>query len=214
MATTTTNNSSRVPANGVTATPAITTNNVMSTNTTEEETNNINSMEENNTQCGITLQDYDVVRAEVKKEIDEYYNKILGIYTQSYEEYLNKISSSDQDDVEYATTQLKPKVIGYNKQLININKELINRVNNGTKLIDEQKNSLQANRDEINDNHIKIDKLEKKRLQLKTDIKANNKFAQEILHRTENDTVHKYIYVGVNLLLLILIIVMLFYMLM
>lgn len=206
---------SRVAATGVTATPAITTNNVMDTiSSSQQDNNDINTMEESNTECQINLKDYDTVRGEIKKEIDSYYNKILGTYSENYEEYLEKITSNDQDDVDFANTQLKPKVIGYNKQLIKINKELIKRVNEGTKMIDDQKNNLQSNRDEINNNHIKIDKLEEKRLQLKTQVKGNNKFLKEIEHRVENDNIYKYVYVGINLLLLIMIIGGLVYLLM
>ena len=204
--------SDSVTATGVSATPAVTTNNVIDT-VDRQETNDIGTTKEQNTKCAISLKDYETVRREMKKEIDDYYANILGVYTDSYEKYLNKINSPDQDDVDYAMTQLKPKVIGYNTQLINVNKKLIDRVNDVSKLIDEQKANLETNRDEINDNNVKIDKLEQRKLQLGSDINGNERYLKEISNKTDTDNVYKYVYIGINLLLLIIIISILVYML-
>ena len=195
-----------------TTTPARTTENIIDEN--ERGTNSINTTNDEDDKCAINLRDYESVREDIKKDIDDYYNKVLGLYTLNYDDYLSNINSTDQDKIDYAMTQLKPKVRGYNKQLIEINKKLINRVNNVSKLIEKQKKSLESNRNEINDNYVKIDKLENRKKQLKTEIRGNQNYLNDVEGRTETDNVYKYVYVGVNILLLIIIIATLSYMLM
>ena len=149
-----------VPADGTTATPSRTVANVIEQNPV---TNEIKNVSEKDDKCSISIKDYEDVRSEMKQDIDKYYTKILTGYTTNYNQYLNKINSSEQNDIDYATTQLKPKVVAYNKQLVNINKEMIKRVNSVSELIDQQKEGLTSKRNEVKGNYDKLDKLEKRR---------------------------------------------------
>lgn len=199
-----------VPATGTTATPSRTVANVIEQNTA---TNDIQNVSEKDDKCSISIKDYEDVRADMKQDIDKYYSKILTGYTENYNQYLSKINSSEQNDIDYATTQLKPKVIAYNRQLININKEMIKRVNDVSSLIDEQKASLTTKRDEIKANYDKLDKLEKRRDNLKTEVNANKNHLAEISDSSGNKKLYTSIYIGINILLLTIIVGILVYML-
>lgn len=200
--------------NVTSTTPAKTTQNIIDTNSIQTGTNNISITNDEDDKCAINLKDYESVRKEMKNDIDDYYNKVLGLYTQNYDDYLSNVNSTDQDKIDFALTQLKPMIKGYNKQLITINQKLIDRVNSVSKLIEKQKKSLESNRNEINDNYVKIEKLENRRKQLKTEIEGNQNYLNDVEGRTETDSVYKYLYIGVNILLLIIIIATLSYMLM
>jgi chromosome segregation ATPase len=199
-----------VSADGTTATPSRTVANVIEQNPV---TNEINNVSEKDDKCSISIKDYEDVRMEMKQDIDKYYSKILTGYTDNYNQYLSKINSSEQNDIDYATTQLKPKVIAYNKQLININKEMIKRANDVSSLIDEQKESLTTKRDKIKINYDKIDKLEKRRADLKTEVNSNKNYLADISDSSGNQNLYTSIYIGINLLLFIIIIGVLIYML-
>ena len=149
----------------------------------------------------------------MKQDIDKYYTKILTGYTTNYNQYLNKINSSEQNDIDYATTQLKPKVVAYNKQLVNINKEMIKRVNSVSELIDQQKEGLTSKRNEVKGNYDKLDKLEKRRDDLRTEVNGNQHHLEEISDSSGDKNLYTSIYIGINLLLFIIIVGVLVYML-
>lgn len=199
-----------VPAEGTTATPSRTVANVIEQNPV---TNDIKNVSEKDDKCSISIKDYEDVRSDMKEDIDKYYAKILTGYTDNYNQYLSKINSSEQNDIDYATTQLKPKVVAYNKQLININKEMIKRVNDVSNLIDEQKESLTTKREEIKANYDKLDKLEKRRDDLKTEVNGNKNHLAEISDNSGDKKLYTSIYIGINLLLFLIIIGTLVYML-
>jgi len=199
-----------VPANGTTATPARTVANVIEQNPV---TNEITNVSEKDDKCSISIKDYEDVRLDMKQDIDKYYSKILTGYTENYNQYLNKINSTEQNDIDYATTQLKPKVVAYNKQLVNINKEMIKRVNNVSDLIDQQKEGLESKRKEVKDNYDKLDKLEKRRDDLKTEVNGNQHHLEEISDSSGDKNLYTSIYIGINLLLFIIIVSVLLYML-
>lgn len=199
-----------VPAEGTTATPSRTVANVIEQNPV---TNNIKNVSEKDDKCSISIKDYEDVRSDMKDDIDKYYAKILTGYTDNYNQYLSKINSSEQNDIDYATTQIKPKVVAYNKQLININKEMIKRVNDVSNLIDEQKESLTTKREEIKTNYDKLDKLEKRRDDLKTEVNGNKNHLAEISDNSGDKKLYTSIYIGINLLLFIIIVATLVYML-
>lgn len=197
----------RMTGETATTSPARTGNN------TVEEGNTIGTTNDRDDECAISLKDYETVRNEMKEKMNTYYNEILGLYSASYDSYLDNIDSTDQDKIDYALTQLKPDVKSYNNQLIKINQVMIDRVNNVSKLIDEQKKSLVGKRNEIDANYTKIDKLKKRRDQLKVDITGNEDYLKEVDSRRENDSLYKSIYIGVNILLLIIIVSTLVYLL-
>lgn len=175
--------------------------------------NNIGTTNEEDDNCAASLKDYETVRSEMKDKINKYYTDVLGLYTSTYDSYLENINSTDQDKIDYAVTKLKPDVKSYNDQLIRINQAMIDRVNNVSKLIDDQKKSLIGKRNEIDSNYVKIDKLKKRRDTLKVDISGNEDFLSQVDGRREQDTLYKSIYVGINILLLIIIIAGLVYLL-
>ena len=199
-----------VPADGTTATPSRTVANVIEQNPV---TNEIKNVSEKDDKCSISIKDYEDVRSEMKQDIDKYYTKILTGYTTNYNQYLNKINSSEQNDIDYATTQLKPKVVAYNKQLVNINKEMIKRVNSVSELIDQQKEGLTSKRNEVKGNYYKLDKLEKRRDDLRTEVNGNQHHLEEISDSSGDKNLYTSIYIGINLLLFIIIVGVLVYML-
>ena len=199
-----------VPADGTTATPSRTVANVIEQNPV---TNEIKNVSEKDDKCSISIKDYEDVRSEMKQDIDKYYTKILTGYTTNYNQYLNKINSSEQNDIDYATTQLKPKVVAYNKQLVNINKEMIKRVNSVSELIDQQKEGLTSKRNEVKGNYDKLDKLEKRRDDLRTEVNGNQHHLEEISDSSGDKNLYTSIYIGINLLLFIIIVGVLVYML-
>jgi Rad3-related DNA helicase len=175
--------------------------------------NNIGNTNEEDDNCAASLKDYDTVRSEMKGKIDKYYTDILGLYTSTYDSYLENINSTDQDKIDYALTKLKPDVQSYNQQLIKINQAMIDRVNNVSKLIDDQKKSLVGKRNEIDSNYVKIDKLKKRKDTLKVEISGNEDFLSQVGDRHEQDSLYKSIYIGINILLLIIIVSGLVYLL-
>ena len=199
-----------VPADGTTATPSRTVANVIEQNPV---TNEIKNVSEKDDKCSISIKDYEDVRSEMKQDIDKYYTKILTGYTTNYNQYLNKINSSEQNDIDYATTQLKPKVVAYNKQLVNINKEMIKRVNSVSELIDQQKEGLTSKRNEVKGNYDKLDKLEKRRDDLRTEVNGNQHHLEEISDSSGDKNLYTSIYIGINLLLFMIIVGVLIYML-
>lgn len=199
-----------VPADGTTATPSRTVANVIEQNLV---TNEIKNVSEKDDKCSISIKDYEDVRSEMKQDIDKYYTKILTGYTTNYNQYLNKINSSEQNDIDYATTQLKPKVVAYNKQLVNINKEMIKRVNSVSELIDQQKEGLTSKRNEVKGNYDKLDKLEKRRDDLRTEVNGNQHHLEEISDSSGDKNLYTSIYIGINLLLFMIIVGILIYML-
>ena len=201
---------SGVPAEGTTATPSRTVADVIEQNSG---TNEIKTTSEKDDKCSISIKDYEDVRSEMKEDIDKYYGKILTGYTDNYNKYLSKINSSEQNDIDYATTQLKPKVIAYNKQLIGINKKMIKRVNNSTELIDEQKGGLSSKREEVKTNYDKLEKLEKRRDDLKSEVYGNKNHLSDISESSGDKKLYTSIYIGINLLLFIIIVGALVYML-
>ena len=161
--------------------------------------------------CAIELKKYEDVREEMKFKIDEYYKKILGLYTDNYNDYLRKISSTNQDDVDYANTQLKPKIQSYNNHLIKINQNLVNRVNSISELINKQKNSLTTKRYEIDKNYKKIQDLKTRDGQLKMENLGKNNQLKQLYSDNESNNLYYYMYLSINILFLVINILLLLY---
>ena len=90
------------------------------------------------------LPDYETLRNNNLREINQHYNAILGQYKNNYSSYLSKINSADNDERQNVLTQLKPKVKSYNDHLIKINKEMIIKVNLTNDLLVKQKEEIDS----------------------------------------------------------------------
>ena len=161
--------------------------------------------------CAIELKNYEDVREDMKLKIDAYYQKILGLYTDNYNDYLRKISSNNQDDIDFANTQLKPKIQKYNSHLIKINQELVDRVNSISNLINKQKNSLTTKRYEIDENYKKIQDLKKREGQLKMDQIGKNNQLKQLTADNESNNLYYYMYLSINILFLVINLLLLLY---
>ena len=152
-----------------------------------------------------------MLERDMKLKIDAYYQKILGLYTDNYNDYLRKISSNNQDDIDFANTQLKPKIQKYNSHLIKINQELVDRVNSISNLINKQKNSLTTKRYEIDENYKKIQDLKKREGQLKMDQIGKNNQLKQLTADNESNNLYYYMYLSINILFLVINLLLLLY---
>ena len=90
---------------------------------------------------------------------------------------------------------------------------MIKRVNNSTELIDEQKGGLSSKREEVKINYDKLEKLEKRRDDLKSEVYGNKNHLSDISESSGDKKLYTSIYIGINLLLFIIIVGALVYML-
>lgn len=180
--------------------PLRTTNNIINTdNVTSDNT------------CKDELPNYETLRNNNLKEINQYYNAILGQYKNNYSSYLSKINSTDNDDRQNALTQIKPRVKSYNDHLIKINKEMIAKVNLTNDLLVKQKEEIDNKRQIIKNNYQKIDDLKEKNKFLK---QQNNSRESNLEQNTElinSNKYHTYGVIGINILMLIIVIALLIY---
>jgi len=182
------------------ATPLRTTNDII-------DTNNRNNQEE----CDNQLPDYETLRNINLKEINKYYNSILGKYKNNYSNYLSKINSTDNDDRQNALTQIKPVVKSYNEHLIKINKEMIAKVNLTNDLLVKQKEEIDEKRKIIKDNYQKIDDLKESNKMLRQDNNSRSSNLYQSKELINNNQYYKYGTIGINLLMLIIIVSLLIY---
>lgn len=160
--------------------------------------------------CTISIPDYNVLRQQNIKKINDYYDNLLSSYSKDYQEYARQLTSANINDRSYASTKLKPKLGNYDEQIIKVSKNLMERVNTETDLIGDQKKSL-------ND---KIEKVEALREEIKL-IKKQDKEASNISN-SNNDTIKQskkkirdleiinYIYITGNIILLLVCLYILF----
>ena len=161
--------------------------------------------------CQISLPDYTVLRTQNFKKINDYYNTLLDSYTKNYTEYATQSASLLANDKAYAETTLKPKVADYNKQVINLNQNLINNVNQDTDLITDQKNQLTTKMTTIDTLMSNIQMLKDKDTEMTVVSSARKDSLNSTKIGTDDMQFNTYIYIGICILLVLLIIGLIFY---
>jgi hypothetical protein len=154
--------------------------------------------------CLEKLPDYEVLRSNNMNQINNYYEDLLTNYSANYSDYV-KNSAGNVSDRSYAETQLKPKTLNYNNQMIALNQKMIDSINDDTNNILELKNQLD---EKIN----KIDKLTNQQKQLKeseSSLQIEYKSRRDNLNTTKQG-LHdikfwNYIFIGINIILLLIV---------
>jgi len=182
------------------ATPLRTTNDII-------DTKNRSSQEK----CDNQLPDYETLRNNNLKEINKYYNAILGKYKNNYSSYLSKINSPDNDERQNALTQIKPMVKSYNDHLIKINKEMIAKVNLTNDLLVKQKEEIDEKRRIVKTNYQKIDDLKEHNKMLRQENNSRSSNLHQSAELLNNNNYYKYGVIGLNLLMLIIVVALLIY---
>lgn len=182
------------------ATPLRTTNDIIDSKNRKDSEN-----------CDNQLPDYETLRNNNLKEINRYYNAVLGKYKNNYSNYLSKINSADNDDRQNALTQIKPVVKSYNEHLIKINKEMIAKVNLTNDLLVKQKEELDEKRRIVKDNYQKIDDLKEHNKTLRQDNNSRSSNLHQSNELINENRYYKYGAIGINLLLLVVIVSLLIY---
>lgn len=182
------------------ATPLRTTNDIIDTKN--------RSLQE---KCDNQLPDYETLRDNNLKEINQYYNAILGKYKNNYSSYLSKINSPDNDERQNALTQLKPVVKSYNEHLIKINKEMIAKVNLTNDLLVKQKDEIDEKRRIVKSNYQKIDDLKEHNKMLRQENNSRSSNLHQSRELINNNTYYKYGVIGLNILMLVIIVALLVY---
>jgi hypothetical protein len=160
--------------------------------------------------CLEKLPDYVILRKNNMSQINQYYEDLLTNYSTNYTDYV-KNNSGNVSDRSYAETQLKPKTLNYNNQMISLNQKMIDSINEDTNNILELKNQL-------DDKILQIDKLKQKQKQLRDDADS-----LEIEYKSRRDNLNitkkglhsiklwNYGYITVNIILVIAILCLLIY---
>jgi len=161
--------------------------------------------------CGnIYIPDYTVLRQQNLDKVNEYYNKLLGSYTSTYNQYASQ-SKGTKNDQNYANTVLLPKYTDYNTQLINLNQSMINSVNQDIDLIAAQKDELTSKTRQVDTimNNIKLLKDKDNEMTVLTGARKDSlSSASEGLEDMNFST---YIFIGINLLVLLVILGLVIY---
>ena len=162
------------------------------------------SQPETNASCDsdINIPDYSVLRKQKLDKINTYYNTLLSSYTQTLRDY-NINLSKDANSNKYATTTLQPKVQNYNKQIINLSKEMIKNVDQDTELIMKQKDELTTKTRNIDTllNNIKLLKEKDNEMAILT--KARNDSVNSANTGVDSMNFSTYVFIGINILLIL-----------
>ena len=162
------------------------------------------AQQDTNASCDsdINIPDYSVLRKQKLDKINTYYNTLLSSYTQTLRDY-NINLSKDANSNKYATTTLQPKVQNYNKQIINLSKEMIKNVDQDTELIMKQKDELTTKTRNIDTllNNIKLLKEKDNEMAILT--KARNDSVNSANTGVDSMNFSTYVFIGINILLIL-----------
>lgn len=185
----------------------------MSQNTQSQNTqpSNTNTGESKEPSCSnIYIPDYTVLRQQNLDKINEYYNKLLGSYTSTYNQYATQ-SKGTKNDQNYANTVLLPKYTDYNTQLINLNQTMINNVNQDMDLIAAQKDELTSKTHQIDTIMNNISLLKDKDNEMTVLTGARKDSLTSSSDGLEQMNFSTYIFIGINVLILLVILGLVIY---
>jgi hypothetical protein len=158
----------------------------------------------------IYIPDYSVLRQQNLDKVNEYYSKLLGSYTSTYNQYATQ-SKGTKNDQNYANAVLLPKYTDYNTQLINLNQSMINGVNQDMDLIAAQKDELTNKTRQIDTimNNITLLKDKDNEMTVLTGARKDSlSSASDGLDQMNFST---YIFIGINVLILLVILGLVIY---
>ena len=193
----------------ITTTPQTTVSTTVA-NTTEQTMSQTISAAQSASCNNVYIPDYTVLRQQNLDKINEYYNKLLGSYTSTYNQYATQ-SKGTKNDQNYANTVLLPKYTDYNTQLINLNQSMINGVNQDIDLITAQKDELTNKTRQIDTimQNIKLLKDKDNEMTVLTGARKDSlSSASDGLDQMNFST---YIFIGINVLILLVILGLVIY---
>jgi hypothetical protein len=161
--------------------------------------------------CGnIYIPDYSVLRQQNLDKVNEYYNKLLGSYTSTYNQYATQ-SKGTKNDQNYANVVLLPKYTDYNTQLINLNQSMIKSVNQDMDLIAAQKDELTNKTRQIDTIMNNITLLKDKDNEMTVLTGARKDSLSSASDGLEQMNFSTYIFIGINILILLVILGLVIY---
>lgn len=158
----------------------------------------------------IYIPDYTVLRQQNLDKVSEYYNKLLGSYTSTYNQYATQ-SKGTKNDQNYANAVLLPKYTDYNTQLINLNQSMINSVNQDMDLIAAQKDELTNKTRQIDTIMNNLSLLKDKDNEMTVLTGARNDSLSSASDGLDQMNFSTYIFVGINILILLVILGLVIY---
>ena len=158
----------------------------------------------------IYIPDYSVLRQQNLDKVNEYYNKLLGSYTSTYNQYATQ-SKGTKNDQNYANTVLLPKYTDYNTQLINLNQSMINGVNQDMDLIAAQKDELTSKTRQIDTIMNNIALLKDKDNEMTVLTGARKDSLSSASDGLDQMNFSSYIFIGINILILLVILGLVIY---
>jgi len=164
-----------------------------------------------NESCGdINIPDYTELRLQNLDKVNEYYNKLLGSYTSTYNQYATQ-SKGTKNDQNYANTVLLPKYTNYNNQLINLTQSMIKGVNQDIDLIAEQKEELATKTRQVDTIMKNIALLKDKDNEMMVLTSARKDSLSSASDGLDQMNFSTYIFIGINVLVLLVILGLVIY---
>lgn len=160
--------------------------------------------------CSIDMPDYNTLRQQNQKKINDYYNNLLSSYTNDNLDYSKQKLSSNINDRTFAETKLKPKLGDYSTQIVNVSKTLIEKINLETDLIMDQKKTLGQKTTDLDSLKKEVAKLKNKNTKLTTMENSNNDSITQTKNKIGRLEFFNNIYIGTNITLLFIAIYLMF----
>jgi len=158
----------------------------------------------------VYIPDYTVLRQQNLDKVNEYYNKLLGSYTSTYNQYATQ-SKGTKNDQNYANTVLLPKYTDFNTQLINLNQSMINGVNQDMDLIAAQKDELTNKTRQIDTIMQNIKLITDKDNEMTVLTGARKDSLSSASDGLDQMNFSTYIFIGINVLILLVILGLVIY---
>jgi len=160
--------------------------------------------------CQVNIPDYTVLRQQNIAKINDYYKTLLDSYTKSYTDYTTQ-RTGNLVDKQNAEAILKPKVVNYNTQVINVSQAMINSVNQDTDLIAEQNSELESKTEKIDTIMANIKILKDRDTELDVLTGSRNDSLSSTKTGVEDMQFNTYVYIGICVLLVLIIIGLIIY---
>lgn len=182
-----------------------------STQTASSATRSASASASASASCGnIYIPDYSVLRQQNLDKINEYYKKLLGDYTSTYNQYASQSKGTKSDQID-ANTRLLPKQTNYNNQLINLSQSMINNVNQDMDLIAAQKDELTSKTRQIDNIMNNITLLKDKDHEMTVLIGARQDSLSSSSSGLDDMNFSTYIFIGINILVLLVVLGLVIY---
>lgn len=161
--------------------------------------------------CTLGLPNYETLRQQNLTSINSYYKDLLAQYSSSYTDYV-KNSAGNVNDRSYAETQLKPKTVDLNNQMITLNQQMIDSINEDDNNIIQLRNDLEMKKNKIEELNKNIRNLKKNSKNIDTNYKSRNDNLKNANQGLEDIKFWNWVYIAINVILICAIIGMIVYM--